>query len=294
MRPPIFIVGNPRSGTTLLRLMINNHSNIMVPPECGFAVWWYEKYKDWCAGSNHEHHLLTCFLQDLSTSKKIETWNMDFRTLGEYVRLIQPSNYADLVSCVYIYFGNSVRREFHRWGDKNNFHIRWIELLHVIFPNASFLHIVRDGRDVASSYKNLANIKMTSKYAPSLPTYIVDIASEWTKNIEKAISSFEAIGWEKVYEVRYEDLVANSRIELMRICNFLDEPFDDRMLRYYMYNAKEHQEPIDFLQWKSKTLEKPTTSEIGKYKRDLTNEEVELFDRQAGYLLEMYRYECNS
>lgn len=294
VKPPIFIIGNPRSGTTLLRLMLNNHRHIVVPPECGFAVWWYERHKDWSKESNHNPQVVSRFLQDLSTSRKIETWNLDFGALGKFIWSEEPSNYAELVSCVYVFFGNSLGRAFHRWGDKNNFHIDWIELLNEMFPSASFIHITRDGRDVACSYKNLARMETGSKYAPRLPTDIVAIAAEWAGNVEKAISSFVAIGWDRVCEVRYEDLVENSQSLLRRVCDFLDEPYDDRMLRYYVHNREERQEPIEFLAWKSKTLEKPNTSEIGKFRRELTDEEVELFETHARPLLVRYGYECNA
>ena len=266
----------------------------MVPPECGFVVWWYETYRDWSRASSQSGQTISRFIRDLGTSRKIETWNLDLGSLGEFISSEQPSNYAELVSCVYVLFGNSLGRAFRRWGDKNNFHINWIELLNDIFPSASFVHIVRDGRDVACSYRNLAKIETDSRYAPHLPTGIEAIAAEWVGNLAKANSSFGAIGWNKVCEVRYEDLVENPQFELRRVCDFLDEPYDDRMLRYYAYNRREQQEPIEFLAWKSKTLEKPNTSEVGKFRRELTDAEVELFVRHARALLERYDYECDS
>lgn len=294
LKPPVFIIGNPRSGTTLLRLMLNNHRSIVVPPECGFAVWWYQKYGDWGKESSYDQQMMVRFLQDLSTSKKIETWNLDFDTLGEFIRALQPENYSELVSCVYVFFGSSMGKRFRRWGDKNNFHILWIGLLHELFPNALFVHIVRDGRDVACSYKKLASQRIHSKYAPRLPNDIADIATEWTTNIEEAVSSFAAIGWDRVCEVRYEDLVANTQAELMRVCDFLNEPYDDRMLRYYELNRAEQQEPTEFLIWKAKTLERPTTSEIGKYQRELDNQDIKLFEARAWHLLKRYGYVQNS
>jgi len=294
MKSPFFIIGNPRSGTTLLRLMLNNHRNIIVPPECGFAVWWYEKYKDWSKDSCQDKKARDYFLQDLIASKKIETWNLDFEGLGEYIRSMMPINYAELVSCIYTFFGYSTGRTFDRWGDKNNFHIQRVETLHKIFPSAFFIHIIRDGRDVACSYKNLAKMNLLSKYAPNLPTNIVDIATEWTKNIEMAISSFDAIGWSKVCEVHYEDLVAKSQVQLENICDFLDEPYDDRMLDYYLHNKEEQQEPLEFLQWKSKTLDIPTVSEVGKYKIELTKGEIKEFESIAKQVLVKYGYECST
>ena len=291
MKSPIFIIGNPRSGTTLLRLMLNSHSNIVVPPECGFAVWWYEKYKGWNQDSSYDQQALKHFLQDLSTSRKMETWDLDFGALREYLWAVKPSCYAELVSSIYVFFGRSRGKEFHRWGDKNNFYIQHVDTLDAIFPEASFIHIIRDGRDVACSCRNLAKLSIRSKYSPNLPTDIADIAAEWTSNVKKAISSFESIGDERVCEVRYEDLVADSQTELIRICAFLQEPYDEQMLEYYKYNINEHQEPIEFLQWKGKTLEKPTTSEVGKFRHELSIQEIRSFQSIAGCLLERYGYE---
>jgi hypothetical protein len=274
--------------------MLNNHERIVVPPECGFVVWWHETYRDWSRESNHDPDALGQFLQDLSTSKKIETWNLDFAALGEFICYEDPGDYAELVSCVYTFFGKSTRKAFHRWGDKNNFHIEWIELLNDLFPRACFVHIVRDGRDVACSYRNLENLETASKYAPQLPTDVAAIAAQWAGNVRKATSSFATIGWDRVCEVRYEDLVVNSRIELGRICDFLGEPYDDDMLHYYVHNREEVQEPAEFLAWKSKTVEKPTTSEIGKFRRELAKEDVEVFERHAGPVLERYGYQCSS
>lgn len=291
MKPPVLIVGNPRSGTTLLRLMINNHGNIVVPPECGFAMWWHAKYRDWCMESTLDRQLLDQFIQDLSTSRKIETWNLDFLALREFVRSALPSSYAELVSCVYVFFGNSLGKVFHRWGDKNNFHTRCIDSLHALFPHARFIHIVRDGRDVACSYRDVASMRLTSKYAPSLPTDIVDIATDWADNVGNVLASFAAIGWDLVHEVRYEDLVADADSELERVCEFLAEPYDARMLHYHVNNREEQQEPAEFLPWKTMTLKKPTTSQIGKFHHQLAREEIQLFQKHARHLLDRYQYE---
>lgn len=291
MKPPVFIIGNPRSGTTLLRLMLNNHKNIVVPPECGFAVWWYDNYKNWNQHLSQNKQHVESFIHDLSTSRKVETWNLDYATLGDFIQAKKPANYTELVSSVYIYFGISNQRTFQRWGDKNNFHIQYIDVLDNIFPNSLFIHIVRDGRDVACSYRKLKQKKFRSKYAPNLPFDIAEIASEWTENIQMAVSQFQTIGCHRVCQVRYEDLVTASQVELTKLCEFLEEPYDEQMLNYYVYNRQEEQEPAEFLQWKSKTLESPTTSEIGKFQVKLTSEEIGLFESIAKPILVQYGYQ---
>jgi hypothetical protein len=134
-------------------------------------------------------------------------------------------------------------------------------------------------------------MRLTSKYAPSLPTDIVDIATDWAENVGNVLASFAAIGWDLVHEVRYEDLVADADSELERVCEFLAEPYDARMLHYHVNNRKEQQEPAEFLPWKTMTLKKPTTSQIGKFHHQLTSEEIQLFQKHARHLLDRYQYE---
>lgn len=286
MNSPIFILGNPRSGTTLLRLMLNNHRNIVIPPECGFAVWFHDRYRNIIVNQS----AIEQFITSLAKAKKIETWNLDFTKLQDFLIAMKPNNYPELVSLVYEFYGNSIHRSFLRWGDKNNFYIRHIDTIKEMFPSSRLIHIVRDGRDVACSYKALNRSAIRSRYAPHLPNLIGEIAHEWVSNLECAIDSFKKIGWQDVYELRYEDLTSQPSRELERLCVFLEEPYDSEMESYHLKNQSEQQEPVEFLQWKSKTLEQPTTSQIGRYKAELTKNEIEEFEKIAAPLLARYKY----
>ena len=286
MSSPIFVLGNPRSGTTLLRLMLNNHKNIVIPPECGFAIWFYEKY----ANTIINESIIREFIKDISTARKIETWGLNFYELEIFIVASKPDSYSKLVSCVYEFYGKQIGKNFKRWGDKNNFYIKHIETINKLFPSAYFIHIVRDGRDVACSYRSINRSKIVSKYAPHLPDDIISIAEEWDFNLNQMIDSFNKISWHNVYEVRYEDLTTSPVDTLRNICNFLEEPYDERMETYYLKNQEEQQEPVEFLQWKVKTLEKPTTSEISKYLKELRKNEIKQFENIAHKLLERYSY----
>lgn len=286
MLSPIFIVGNPRSGTTLLRLMLTNHRNIIIPPECGFAVWFYEKY--------HSLHFdaaaIAAFVGDLSTARKIETWNLDFDELEKYLLASNAVSYSQVVSRVYQFYGMSTGKIFHRWGDKNNFYLHHIPTIYTMYPSAKFVHIVRDGRDVACSYQALSRSQIESKYAPNLPVNIREIAQEWVRNVQEIINSFKQLPSDQVFELRYEDLVSSTEQELRHLCDFLGEPYDPGMELYYVKNQQNRQEPVEFLQWKAKIVEKPTDSEVGKYKRDLTPAEIDEFERIARHILKRYKY----
>src|SRR3989338_6176614 len=113
MKSPIFIIGNPRSGTTLLRLMLTCHQHIVIPPECGYMIWWYEKYKDWKGDDSGER--LNNFLDDLFISKKFETWNLQRKALKEFLMGRDNKTYPDLVSSIYEYYGRQLKDTFKRW-----------------------------------------------------------------------------------------------------------------------------------------------------------------------------------
>ena len=294
MKPPIFIIGNPRSGTTLLRLMLTCHRNIVIPPECGFAVWLYPKYGQWSQLRKSEDHLLTEFLDDLMKCRKIETWNMDVEGLFGFLKRREPLTYSDVVSSVYEWYGLSQGENFVRWGDKNNFHIHHILSIKTIFPNACFIHIIRDGRDVACSYKKLSEQRIDVLYAPRLPGRLEDIAEQWKANIQTAVASFTIMGSETVYEIRFEDLILNTEASLRHLCEWLGEEYDPSMLDYYIANQERGLEPRDFLSWKQKTLRPPIPDESGRYLSELTIQEIHLFENIAGQVLEKYGYVVHS
>jgi Sulfotransferase family len=286
MISPLFIIGNPRSGTTLLRLMLTNHKNIVIPPECGFAVWFYDKYK----AADFSGSVFGSFVKDLSGAKKIETWNLDYTKLLDYIFAVKPVSYPELAGTVYEFYGHSIGRTFSRWGDKNNYYLHHIDTINEMYPSARFIHIIRDGRDIACSYRSLQGSNIESKYAPRLPSNINDIAVEWITNIQKIRDSFNRVGWGKVCEIRYEDLVSRPDHELKKICSFLEEPYDADMELYFIRNQSEHQEPIEFLQWKARTTEKPTTSEVGKFRNELTPKEIKEFESVSAQMLKIYNY----
>ena len=289
LRPPVFIIGNPRSGTTLLRLMLNAHPHIAVPPECGFAIWWKDRYHDWSANDAGTPRLAT-FLQDLASSRKIGGWNLPWDDLKAELEHRAPPSYAALASAVYEFHGRTHHPQLHRWGDKNNFHVRHIADLRELFPEALFLHIVRDGRDVACSYRQVHAAASSHQHAPKLPQDLQAIATEWGDNLTQVTTAFNAFEWAGASEVRYEDLVTAPEVTLRDICQFLGEDFDEAMLNYHHRSSEEGAEPPAFLAWKALTVQPPQTSQVGRYLADLSAADTHLFNKQAGAPLRRYGY----
>jgi hypothetical protein len=180
-KPPkhLFIIGNPRSGTSLLRIMLNSHSQITVPPECGFMEWWYDKYKNWSEESNIDE-----FIQDLKTSRKIETWDLNYDKLFEFLNKEICKNYEELVFKVVEFYGISKTKKHQQkvLGDKNNYYISCLKKLREISPGSVFIFIVRDPKAVFASYKAIKALETKSAYKPKLSSGIDEFLEEWLEN----------------------------------------------------------------------------------------------------------------
>ncbi|WP_026934161.1 sulfotransferase family protein [Christiangramia echinicola] len=288
---PLFILGNPRSGTSLFRIMLTSHPNICIPPECGFIQWWYSKYKNWSKTDSTNEIRVTSYIEDLKSSKKIETWNLDFSDLHKLIVKSMASNYAELSFCVLQQFCSQQNKNAIYLGDKNNYYIHHLDIIREIYPTAKYLAIVRDGRDVACSYKNLKNLKSTSKYKPILPTEIGEIAEEWRENNLKLLNFGEMIGTKNFTFIRFEDLLTNSEGTLQSICSFLQIDYNIEMLKYAENNINNKIEPDKLVDWKKKTFLPPDSSSIGKYKYELTRNEIETFQSVNSDLIDLLGYD---
>ena len=139
---PFFIVGAPRSGTTLLRLMLNAHRKLCIPPESHFVVdlpqqiGAFDFDRAWTALQAHERY---------------REWNLDEATVRRSVEGAENwPTFFDRVFGVY-----AAMESKPRWGDKTPIYARNLPQLHDLYPQADVLHIIRDGRDVAASLKTM-------------------------------------------------------------------------------------------------------------------------------------------
>jgi hypothetical protein len=282
---PFFVIGSPRSGTSMFRLMLASHRDFAVPPECGFAVWWRAKHGGYPAGTT-----LGAFLEDLAASKKIETWGLDFARLRAALEEERPADYAGLVDAVYRFYAAREKPGFRRWGDKNNFHVREVDALRELFPAARFLHLMRDGRDVACSYLEVNRKNLGSRYAPRFPDSVERIAELWAGDVAAARDAFGRCAPGSVMELRFEELVRSPGEVLRGVCGFLGEAFDPGMLDYPRLNAEKRLEPVEFLAWKENTLKAPLADRAGRYRADLSAPQVAAFERVAGEMLRACGY----
>jgi len=268
--------------------MLTCHKELCIPPEAGFALWLAPDFGDWQPGDTRTGQ----FLDALFNTRKFETWNVTREEVETGLGAQKPANYAELAAAVYRTYADKFQPGWQRWGDKNNFYLERIRDIHALYPDAQFVHIVRDPRDVACSYleANRNRAADASRYAPDLPDSADAIGHSWRSNIGKIEAAFSHLSDSLVYRIRFEDLVRDVRPALESLCDFLELEFDENMVNYHQLNKKRSLEPAEFLAWKQHTLSPPRLDRIARYRHELEAEQIAQIERITQTQLVEYGY----
>ncbi|MGE0383623.1 MAG: sulfotransferase [Gammaproteobacteria bacterium] len=270
-RPPFFVVGAQRSGTTMLRLMLNSHPRIAVPFESEFLRPWADigRYGDLREPAS-ARRLLEALGQDPWTKK------------GEIIAdpeavLRRPiASYGDLLDAVFRCYAE--RRGKTRWGVKTPGYVTELDAIHAIFPAGQIIHLVRDGRDVALSYRQI------SWGTP----HVARVADDWRMKVTLGRKMGRMLG-SQYMEVRYEDLVRDPAAQLGRICEFIGEPYDPAMLDYHTQGEREM--PADSMQWHRNSVSPPDEGKVNAWRREMPLADQIIFQDLAGDALDLFGYE---
>jgi hypothetical protein len=211
---PFFIVGSPRSGTTLLRFMLSSHSRIYVPDETGFIPFLHSPVDAPLDRTQIRAVLdrigrLNRFWRDMVT---------DFDAFCESLPEPRLNSVLDA-----LYRLRIAERGAVRWGDKTPLYVQYIPFLHRLFPDAQFIHVIRDGRD-----STLSAIEKWGSKKPYFDAYY--LLKQWMRNVSAGQAAGQALGSDRYLEVRYEDLVSHPEVTIREICSFLVEAFELNML----------------------------------------------------------------
>ena len=217
---PIFVVGCQRSGTTLLRVMLNKHSKISIPEESHFVSNIVNNFKDvsydYKLSLDDKNRLFDVIL----SVPRFLTWNIKQEQLKSIIFSEDNTTIPDVINSIFNFkTGNG---DDVMWGDKTPEYTMCVDDIHKFFPSALFIHIVRDGRDVADSFK------MRKWYGWS----IFQRAKHWMNYTQAAIDFGNKINKDQFINIRYEDLVLETEKTLKKICDFLQISYEENMLTY--------------------------------------------------------------
>ena len=278
--PFLFITGRPRSGTTLLMSLFDAHPNVSIPPECQFVVNLHSKYehvKDW------NKKIIDEFIEDLKIQWRFDFWKINLEQLKEsLISYKGTTTYADVCKQVYL-LNKSVfpKEKILLLGDKNPGYTIYTELLLRIFPNAKFIHIIRDYRDNLVSIRNVDfELPITSM-----------VVYKWTYFIRKFRIAMKRNPNNHI-EIRYEDLVTNPETEMKKLCDFAGIDYRKDVFNFHEKTdevLKIYPKEI-MIKYFSSLMNKVNTSRIGLWKKDLTDKQIKIADYVAGKYADKLNY----
>jgi len=272
-RVPFFILGAQRSGTTLLRLMINRHPRLAVPHETAFMTVFNSKltsYGDLAKPENARKLLDDIAGYHLVVRGKHVT-NKD-AILSHAI-----TTYPELINAIMVEYAKSKGKE--RWGDKTPYYTPDIDVLWSLFPRSKFIHLVRDGRDVLVSQRK---INWLSNSVPRL-------AEDWRWKTTVCHKVGSVLGPEYFLELKYEDLILDTAATLRTICEFLEEPFAEEMLTHD--ETAESVVPPTSLQWHESSVRRPDPQKLFAWRHELSKADQIIFEQVAGPALDLFGYE---
>ena len=270
------IIGVARSGTTLLRLMLDAHPQLAIPPETGFVG-------PAAALARGQPRDARDALFELVTG--FHTWRhmgVPSEQYREALRRVEPFDISEGVRAFYRLYASRFGKSRH--GDKTPNYTMAVGSVARVLPEAHFIHIIRDGRDVALSVRDLP-------FSPG--TTMTEIAHDWAVRLSRARS--QASGVPRYMEVRFEDLVSDPRSVLDPVCKFIALPFDDAMLEYHERAGERLGElglhPGAAYHPLALTQSPPKRDRAGVWRREMSREEREAFEAEAGDLLAELGYD---
>lgn len=282
--PFVFVVGCPRSGTTLLQRMLDHHPQLAVANDSNFipkavkaglpdGPTWIKQ------GMNPPlTPELAEYVRTYKRFRRLELPDADVRAAAA-----ASQTFAQFVSRIYELYAAKHGKRFA--GEKTPDYVRRMPFLHRLFPSTPFVHIVRDARDVALSARDWADAaKGPGKFELWRDEPMATCALWWCWMVATGRRDGQALGPGLYHEVRYEQLVAEPEPVLRRLVAFLGLPFDRAMLRYHE-NKSAYQPGTS-----AKSAWLPPTQGLRDWRAQLPPRELQMIETLAGDLLTELEY----
>ncbi len=195
-----------------------------------------------------------------------------------------PSSYSAFISRIFDLYGQGRGKPLV--GDKTPDYVRNIPTLHALWPEAKFVHLIRDGRDVCLSATHWK--RKAEGFRGLYPTWGEDPVSTaafwWEWHVRPGREAGRLLGPGRYHEIRYESLVERPDEESARLCGFLGLSHDPAMLRYH---EKQFMTGIGL---DAKEAWLPVTSGLMDWRSQMPAGDVERFEAAAGGLLDLLGY----
>ena len=257
----------------MLRAMLDSHPAMAVPPESYFvgpSIRFRERYE---TGGLRVDRLL----EDVLGAGSFGEWQLDAEVVRAAVRADPPADVPDLIRRVYREYARQRGKE--RYADKTPYHVLQIERLAGAFPEARFVHLVRDGRDVVPSLIGM----------PFAPDRFGPGVLYWRRHVTAGREAGAVVGPGRYREVRYEELVEDPEAVLTDLCAFVELDYDPAMLGYHERSG----EVLRGLRRDAhlQGISRPPTRRLRDWRTSLPPADLELFEALAGDVTRELGYE---
>ena len=266
----MIVLGVRRSGTTLLRVMLDRNPELAVPDESYFVPQLARRHRTPVDPA--------AFLDDLRRLPTLVDWGLSPASVR--ARLRPGMTTDDAIAAVFAAY--AAERGKARWGDKTPLYMQHLDLLERLFPDARFVHLIRDGRDAALSFLSVPAGLMTEGWGH--PQDAAGFACQWATEVASARELGARVGGQRYRELRYEALVADPEGELRTVCAFAGLEYDPAMLDYVGQTdsaRKAHQQ----------RLNEPPRQNVREWRTEMSESDRHAFEEVAGALLAELGYE---
>lgn len=270
---PFFIVGCDRSGTTMLRLILDRSDDVAIPTESMFIA-------DMAVIRSRFGELVSDdqfgrLAGAVWRHPKVREWRLRGAPPPRDGRSGESAYRAALEAP---YLAYAAQHGKPGWGDKTPYYIGHIDELRRVFPEARIVNLVRDGRDVALSLLRV----------PFGPANVWAAAHQWRDAVDAGERAAERLGAD-LLTVRYEDLVAGPETAIPAVCEFLEIGYRPEML------AVEESPPeliaAGQAAWFRELYGGIRANSVGKWRRQMSRSDIALFESIAGAELERHGYQ---
>ncbi|GAA3930715.1 sulfotransferase family protein [Actinoplanes auranticolor] len=274
---PVIVVGCPRSGTTMLQLMLHAHPRIAIPPETRFVLAAYRERRDFgdLAVAANRRALARHIVGRQET--RFCDLGLDADDVVERI-VAGPGTLGSVLGTIFQQY--AARFGKPRWGDKRPAYLHNIDILLRLFPDAQFINIVRDGRDCVASLKEMSWHRKD----------IYATVAAWARAVDDARRAARRLGPRQWHEVRYEDLVADPHGRLAAMCAYLGEEYHPAMAEP---SAVAQVAVPSFKTWHALTHAPVTTRRVQSWQTRLDPEEIALCEAALGSRLVAGGYELS-
>jgi len=260
-KQPFFVVSAGRSGSNLLNRLLNEHSQLFLPTEQTFLPDLIIKFRlyNWILWRDLSKILAGELVLETNT------WE-NFRYQEVFKKIVSAKgtdrHMVKVIDFIFRSFETQLGCSKKYWGDTTHLNLRYTKEIYGAFPNAKFIYLVRDGRDVVASYKEGAGIEEYMHLKDH-----IEVAKNW----ENAFSTYKWLSSKtEVHQVKYEDLVSNPSAVMARVFKFLR--VGNESVKDFQKNIPDHS---FYKEAYHVNLKKPISdSSVGKWQSILTHEEM--------------------